>query len=100
MLGVNLVAQLVAAAVPFPGQELADARAERHGRKESQRRVLAGVVAGRRPARLDRSLGNRVETLERRNERAGLEELDLELAAGHALEILAETHTRWTKMRQ
>ena len=99
VLGVDLVAQLVAAAEPLPGQELAEARAERHRGEEGERRILAGVVAGRRPARLDRALGDRIEALERRDERARLEELDLELAAGHALDVLGEAHARRSEMR-
>ena len=80
VLGVDLVAQLVAAAEPFPGEEFAEAGAERHGGEEGERRILAGMIAGRRPARFDRSLGDRIEALERRNQRARLEELDLEPA--------------------
>ena len=100
MLGVDLVAQLVAAAEPFPGQELAEAGAERHRGEEGQRGIFAGVIAGRRPARLDRSFGDRIEALERRNERAGLEELHLELAAGHALDVLGEAHPGRAKVRE
>ena len=100
VLGVDLLAQLVAAAEPFPGQELAEARPERHRGEEGERRILAGVIAGRRPARLDRALGHRVEALERRDQRARLEELDLELAAGHALDVLGEAHAGRTKVRK
>ena len=100
MLGVDLIAQLVAATEPLPRQKLAHARAKRHGGEECERGILAGVIAGRRPARLDRSLGDRIEALERRNERAGFEELDLEFAARHALEVLGEAHAGRAKMRK
>ena len=100
VLGVDLVAQLVAAAEPLPAEELADRRAERHRGEEGERRILAGVVARRRPARFDRALGHRVEALQRRDQRAGLVELDLELAARQPLDILREAHGRGAEMRQ
>ena len=100
VLGVDLVPQLVAAAVPLPGQELADTRAERHRGEECRRGIFTGVIARRRPARLDRSLGDRIEALERGNQRAGLEELDFELASGHALDVLREAHTGRAKVRE
>ena len=100
MLGVDLLPQLVAAAEPLPGYELSERRAERHRREEGERGILAGVIAGRRPARLDRSLGDRIEALERRNERTGLEEFHLELAAGHAIDVLGEAHPRRAKVRE
>ena len=98
VLGVDLVAQLVAAAEPLPGQELADVGAERHRREEGERGILAGVVAGRRPARLYRALGDRIEAFQRRHDGAGLEELHLELAPGHALDVLGEAHGRWAEV--
>jgi hypothetical protein len=100
VLGVDFLAQLVAAAEPLPGQELAGVRAERHGGEERERGVLARVIAGRRPAGLDRSLGHRIEALKRRNKRIGLEELDAELASGHALDVLAEAHAGRPEVRQ
>ena len=98
VLGVNLFAELVAAAIPFPGQELAEVRPERHGREEGQGWVFAGVVARRGPARFDGALGDRLETLERRDQSARLVKLDVELAARHALDILGETDARGAKV--
>jgi len=100
MLGIDLVAQLVAAAVPLPGQKFAEARAERHRGEERERGVLAGMIAGRGPARFDRTLGDRVEALERRDERARLEELYFEPARRHALDVLGEAHSGSTEMRE
>jgi len=100
MLGVDLIAQLVAAAEPLPGQELTDVGAERHRGEEGERGILAGVIAGRRPAGLDRALGDRIEALEGGNECTRLEELHLELATGHALDVLHEAHTRGAEMRE
>src|SRR5262245_3113683 len=98
MLGINLFAQLVAAAEPLPGQEFAEVGPEWNRRKESERRILAGVVAGRRPAGLDRTFVDRLEALARRNERTVLVELHRELAARHALDVLAEAHARRAEM--
>ena len=100
MLCVDLLAQLVATAEPFPGQELAETRAERHCGEERERRVLAGVIARRRPARFDRALGHRVEALERRDQGAGLEELHFELTSRHAFNVFGKAHPGSAKMRE
>ncbi len=100
-LGIFLVADGITAPVPLPGQELAYLRTERHGGEERDARAeLAGVVAGRGPAGLDRALGGRVEALERRHQRTGLVELDLELAVGKTLDIFGETRSRCPQMRK
>ena len=100
VLGVDLVAQLVAAAEPLPAEELADRRPERHRGEEGERRILAGVVARRRPARFDGALRHRVEAFQRRDQRARLVELDLELAGGQPLDVLGKAHRRGADMRQ
>ena len=100
VLGVDLVAELVAAPEPLPGEELTDLGAERHGGEERQGGVLAGVVAGRGPARLDRALGDRVEALERGDQRARLEELQLERAARHDLDVVGEAGRGRAQVRQ
>ena len=64
VFGIDLIAQLVAAAKPFPGQKFAKARTERHGGEEGQRGIFARVIAGRRPARFNRSLGDGIEALQ------------------------------------
>ena len=100
VLGVDLVAQLVAAAEPLPAEELADRRPERHRGEEGERRILAGVVARRRPARFDGAFRHRVEAFQRRDQRTRLVELDLELAAAQPLDVLGEAHRRGADMRQ
>src|SRR4029453_12257065 len=80
--------------------ELAKGRTERHCREEGQRWIFARVIAGRGPAGFDRSLGDRIEALQGRNECAGLEEFHFEFAAGHALEVFAEAHPRGPEMRE
>src|SRR5262245_44854761 len=77
MLCIDLLSQLIAAAVPLPGKELTDVRTEGHSGEKGERRIFAGMIAGRRPAGLDRSLGDRIEALERWNERSRLVELHL-----------------------
>jgi hypothetical protein len=99
VLGVDLLAQLVAATEPLPGQELAEVRAEWHGGEERQRGIFAGVISRRGPTGFDGSLGDRVEALQRRYQRTGLVELDLELSAGHALDVLGEANTGRAKVR-
>ena len=74
---VDLRQQLLAAAVVHPRQRLAGGGAEGHRGEELHRRDLAGPVARRRPPRVDRPGRDGVENLQRRHQRAGLEELEL-----------------------
>src|SRR5262249_30769444 len=100
VLGINFCPQLIAAAEPFPRQELTEPGAEWHRGEEGESGILAGVVAGRGPARLDRTLGDGVEALERRDQGAGLVGIHLEFAAGHALDVLGKAHAGRTEMRE
>ena len=75
---VEFVTKLVAVAVLLPGLEFTEARAEWHGGEERHGLAkLAGVIAGRRPARFDRALGGCVEALKGGNEGTRLLQLDL-----------------------
>ena len=82
VLAIDLVLQLVTAAIDLPGEELAVLRSERHRREEPA--VLAGVEARRAVAGLDRALRCGIEALERGHERARLIELELEVTVGEA----------------
>ena len=97
---VELLAQLVAAAVPLPGLELAERGPERHRGEERNRTAEhVGVVAGGRPACIDRALGDRLELLRSRHERPRFVELDLEVAPGHLRYALGERDTSGTEHR-
>ena len=86
VLGVDLVVELVAAAIGQPRKQFTRARAERHGREEGQRGIFAGVVAGSAPHGVDRPGFNRVEALEHGHQSIRLVELDVQVAAGHVLD--------------
>ena len=86
VLGIQLVVELVAAAIAHPGQQFAGARPERHGCEERQRGIFAGVVAGGAPHGVDGARLDGVEALERRHQRARLIELDGQVARGHVLD--------------
>src|SRR5262249_19702295 len=93
VLGVNLLAQFVATTEPFPGQALAKIRTESHGCATSQRGIFAGVITRCHPAGFDGALGDCVKAFQRRYQRAGFVELDLELSARHALDVLGEANS-------
>ena len=57
-LRVQLLHELLAAAVAHPAQVLADLRAERHGRVHRESDVLAGEEAEARPGRVERAVGD------------------------------------------
>ena len=54
----------------------------------AERGVLAVVIDEHAVAAVERALGDRVEQAERRHDRAGGQHLDLEVAAGHVVDLL------------
>ena len=80
-----------AAAVLVPGQQHVGVHAERRaGIPQRQRVLLAVVVAQHAVAAVQRALGHRVEQAEGRHHRAGGQDLDLQFAAGHVVDLLGE----------
>ena len=98
--GVDLVLQVLAAAIDHPGEIFAEARPERHRGEKGKRRMLAGVIAGGGEAGFDRTLGRGIEALQRRHQRAGLEELEREVAARDPLDHRLQPLGRRAEMRQ
>ena len=88
--GEDLAPQLLAAAVIDPGEIFARRGAERHRREQRGRTDLAGPEGRRRPGGFDRPLGDGIEHLERRHQRARLVELDDEIAARDRGDLLGE----------
>ena len=75
--GVELVQQLLAAAVLVPGEQLVRVHAERRARAPQRERVLLAVVVDQHAvAAVERALGHRVEQAERRHHGAGGQHLD------------------------
>ena len=83
VLGVNLVIELVAAAIGQPGEKLTRPRPEGHGGEEGKGRIFARVVAGSAPHGVDRTGLDGIEALEHGNKRVRLIELDGQVAVGH-----------------
>ena len=87
----NLGEQLLAAAVFVPGKKhvgvhcIAGARAP-----QRERLLLAVVIDEHAVAAIEHALGNGVEQLERRHDRTRRQHFDLEIAAGHIVDALAE----------
>ena len=89
--GVELVEQLLAAAVFVPGQQHVGVHAEGRARAPQRQRVLLAVVIDEHAvAAVERALGDRVEQAEGRHHGAGRQHLDLEVAAGHVVDLLGE----------
>ena len=86
---VELVEQLLAAAVLVPGQQhvgihrVAGARSP-----QRQRGLLAVVVDEHAVAAVEHPLRHRIEELEGRHHRPGGQHLDLEVATGHVVDFL------------
>ena len=88
---VDLVEQGLAAAIVVPGQHHVGVHAEsRAGAPQRDRAVLAVPVGDDAVAAIQRSLADRVEQLEGLDHRAGRQHLDLQLAAGHLVDLLGE----------
>src|ERR1700722_17068187 len=94
VLGGELVHQLAAVGGVEPGILLACVEAERHRAEQREGRILADVVVGRGMAGLDGAVGHRVERLQRRDDLAAGEDLDLELAVGRFRDVLGDRHAR------
>ena len=90
VVGVELVPQLLAAAVVQPGVGLGGGHAEGHGGKELRSRDLAPPVVGSGVAHLGGSLGHGVKDLHRRYHLAGTMDPDLHASAGHPLDALCQ----------
>ena len=89
--GEDLVEQLLAAAVLVPGQQHVGVhRVGGAGAPQRQRGLLAVVIDQHAVTAVEHALGDRVEQLERRHHGAGGQHLDLEVAAGHVVDLLAE----------
>ena len=93
MLGIDFVTKFLASAEPFPGHEFTNLRAKRNRREERQGRVFRSVVARCRPAGFNRTLGSGIKAFERGDKCAGLEEFDVDVAAGHDLDVFGEADT-------
>ena len=90
MLGEELVHQVHAAAVIHPGVFHARVQPQRDRRREGEGRVLADVVVGRGLAHLDGAVRNRIGELERADDLARREGLDLELAVGGLADVFGD----------
>ena len=87
---VEFVEQLQAAALHHPGNVLARVQPTGNRCAERERRILADVEVGGGDAGLDRAVLDRVEHLQRRDDLAWAEQLDLELAIGQLADALGE----------
>ncbi|MNV24672.1 hypothetical protein D3C71_1157440 [compost metagenome] len=91
VVGLEDVAQQrQAVAVAHPGIHLAGVQAERHGGVKAQDRVLAVVVVRRAVAAFDRAVLHAIQHLQRRDDFAGREHADGELAAGGFGHVLGD----------
>ena len=89
--GVELLEQLLAAAVLVPGQQHVGVHGVARARApQRQRRLLAVVIDQHAVAAVERALGHRLEQAEGRHDGAGRQHLDLEIAAGHVVDLLGE----------
>ncbi len=80
MLGVELVQQVVAAALVEPRVHLAGVETEGQGRADGEGRILAEIVIGAGVPHLDGAVADRIGDLGRADDLTGREGLDLELA--------------------
>jgi len=87
---VQLLPKLEAATVVQPGVHALGVHTEGHGGEELCGGDLAGPEEGVGGVHLDHAAGHRIEALQRRNQLAGGEVLDLQAPAGHFLHALAE----------
>jgi hypothetical protein len=87
---VELLDQLVAAAMVAPGIVLTLVHGERQAGLEHKGRMLAEEVVGRRLAALDGAVLHRIGDLQARDDLARGERADLELAVGHLADHLGE----------
>ena len=89
--GVELFEQLLAAAILVPGQQHVGVHREAGTRApERERGLLAVVIDQHAVAAVERALRHRVEQAEGRHHGAGRQHLDLEVAAGHVVDLLGE----------
>ena len=94
VLGVELVEELVAAAVVEPGVHLAAVEAEGEGGADREGRVLAEIVVGAGMGHLDGAVADRVGRLGRADDLARREGLDLELAVGRLGDVFGKRSRR------
>ena len=88
---LQLVVQLLAAAVLDPGQQRVRVHAERRaGAEQRIRRVLAVPVGRHAVATVERAFVHRVDQVEGLDHRAGRQHVDLEPAARHFVHLLGE----------
>jgi hypothetical protein len=80
--GIELGDQLLAVAVAIPGIDLTTGHAERDRAVEGKRGILADEVVGSGVRHLNGAVLDRIEHAKRRDDFAGGEHLNLELAAG------------------
>ncbi len=86
---VELGEQLLAAAVLVPSEQHVGVHRPAGTRApERERGLLAVVIDEHAVAAVEQTLGDGVEQLERRNDGAGRKHLDLEVAAGHVVDLL------------
>ena len=92
-LGLELLEQLLAAAVVDPAEALVGVEAEhRAGAEQRGRLVLAVPVDGHGVGGVDLAAMHAVEDLERMHDRAADEVVDLEPPAGHVVDALDVVH--------
>ena len=87
---VDLVKQVVAAAIGEPGIHLAGVEAEGNGRSERKRQILADVIVGGAISHLDSTVLYRVENLKGRHDFTRTEDADLEFLLGEIGDRLGE----------
>ena len=86
---IELVEQLLAAAVFVPGQQHVGVHRKARTRAPQRQRVLLAVVIDQHAvAAVERALRYRIEQAEGGHHRAGRQHLDLEIAAGHVVDLL------------
>ena len=86
---IQLGEQFLAAAVFVPGQQHVGVHAEaRAGAPQRQRGLLAVVIDQHAVAAVEHALRDRVEQAEGGHHGAGRQHLDLEVAAGHVVDLL------------
>ena len=73
---------------------LASMRVARAGAPQRQRVLLAVVIDQHAVTAVEHALGDRIEQLERRHHGAGGQHFDLEIAAGHVVDLLGEVVAR------
>ncbi len=89
--GVKFVEQLLPAAVLVPGEHRVGIHAVARPRPpECDRRLLAVVVYDHAVTTVEGSLGNRIQKAEGGHHRARGQHLDLQVSAGHVVDLLCE----------